>query len=323
MGYDGAASALIATRSIITTDVAQFFTDKYLKYRAAIRGDPIEGDRACEHCGYNLRGLRMGGVCPECGTAIRYRRDPNVPFHEMPLPLIRSFRMSAWLATVSLGSMVVLSFSAPWLPSTPPQTLMVVLALTFLWVVGVWHLTTPLNQPQAARRGFARESRLRLAARWLQLAWLAYAATGVVSTGPGATPPGLLLVALVCWVAGMAGIFALAVLLSRLADWMQDEFAERAFHLAVYGPAIAAGLLLFFGLLGMVAGSSLVVHIGIALSLAILVISLVGFPVGLLSLSRSVSWAAVHAGERRERSLELARRRDRRDPMGRKEDQPT
>ena len=57
--------------------MAQFFTDKYLKYRAALERRPVEDDRQCDQCGYNLRGLRFGGRCPECGTTIRYRRDPT------------------------------------------------------------------------------------------------------------------------------------------------------------------------------------------------------------------------------------------------------
>jgi len=302
--------------------VAQFFTDKYLKYRAALRGDPIRGDQACEHCGYNLRGLRMGGRCPECGTGIIYRRDPNIPFHEMPLSLIRSFRTSAWLASVSNVGVVVMLFIAPWAPIPPRQVSLMTMAVTVLWIVAVWRLTPPLDQPQAASHGFGRQSRPRLAARWLQLAWLGVIATGVVGVGPFFTSPRLLVVAGACWLTGMVGLFALAVLLGRLAGWMRDEFAERTFSLAIYGPATGGVLLLFFILLGLVTGSSLVVPIGIGLSVVMLLVSLLAFPVGLLALSRSVSWAAVHAGESHDRSLELARRRVRRDPMGPKEDLP-
>ena len=34
----------------------------------------IEGDVACERCGYNLRTLKVGGKCPECGEVVRGNR---------------------------------------------------------------------------------------------------------------------------------------------------------------------------------------------------------------------------------------------------------
>ena len=42
--------------------MAQFFTDKYLKYRAALQGRAIDTDKPCDQCEYNLRGLRYGGT---------------------------------------------------------------------------------------------------------------------------------------------------------------------------------------------------------------------------------------------------------------------
>jgi predicted RNA-binding Zn-ribbon protein involved in translation (DUF1610 family) len=33
---------------------------------------PIESDWSCHHCGYNLRGLKTGQRCPECGQITRY-----------------------------------------------------------------------------------------------------------------------------------------------------------------------------------------------------------------------------------------------------------
>ena len=31
----------------------------------------LDKDLPCLHCGYNLRGLKVGGHCPECGSRIR------------------------------------------------------------------------------------------------------------------------------------------------------------------------------------------------------------------------------------------------------------
>ncbi len=50
--------------------MSRFFSPKYLAYRKALTGGPVDRDKPCPSCGYNLRGLRYGGACPECGTAI-------------------------------------------------------------------------------------------------------------------------------------------------------------------------------------------------------------------------------------------------------------
>jgi len=49
--------------------MSQFMSNKYLRY-PRWSGAPIERDLPCENCGYNLRGLSMGGRCPECGDPI-------------------------------------------------------------------------------------------------------------------------------------------------------------------------------------------------------------------------------------------------------------
>ncbi len=46
------------------------------EHEAAKTGELITQDRACPTCGYNLRTLRVGAVCPECGQRIpEPRRD--------------------------------------------------------------------------------------------------------------------------------------------------------------------------------------------------------------------------------------------------------
>jgi hypothetical protein len=36
----------------------------------ALPVEDIQVDTSCLHCGYNLRGLRVDGLCPECGSPI-------------------------------------------------------------------------------------------------------------------------------------------------------------------------------------------------------------------------------------------------------------
>ncbi len=281
--------------------MAQFFTDKYLKYRAALERRPVEGDRQCDQCGYNLRGLRFGGRCPECGTTIRYRRDPTLWFDELPLTLIRRFQRSCLLATVTLFGMMALAVVR--FQAAPPGSGTALLSGIGVWVYAAWRLTVPFDHPRAASLGLGRLSRLRRAARLLQLAWLVFA--GAVA----ASPPRLFLL----WAAGLpavAGLVCLVLYLGRIASWVRDEFAEKAFDLSVFGTVLGSGLSLIITGLGFAMGGLQInfVPFMLVFSLGLTVVSLLAFPVGLLSLSRSVGWSARHARARQARSGELAQR---------------
>ena len=118
--------------------MSQFLTDKYLKYRAALRGLPIEKDKPCDFCAYNLYGLRFGGRCPECGTPITYRRFRELVFHEMPLPLIRRFRLSAWMATIAVAGWFVLLIALLGFGGDPIYLALGVV-LAALWFVASMH----------------------------------------------------------------------------------------------------------------------------------------------------------------------------------------
>lgn len=284
--------------------VARFFTDKYLKYRAALQGGPVTGDRPCEYCGYNLRGLRWGGRCPECGAPIRYRRTVNtLAFDEMPLPLIRRFRLSCRITTVAMVGAIGALMTPIFLSVAVVEVLVVLSVSTLLWLIGSWMLTEPIDAPQAVANGLGPRSRVRRAARWLQFGWAAYALCLVQ-----ASPAGWL--ALLSLAAGMSGVFVLAVHLERFASWVGDEFAAKAFALTLWGTVAAAPLILIMMATRNAFGglTILMAPFVLALGLVLLVAALLAFPVGLFALARSVEWSAFHARERYERGRRLAER---------------
>ena len=287
--------------------MAQFFTDKYLKYRAALERRPVEGDRQCDQCGYNVKGLRFGGRCPECGTPIRYRRDPTLWFDELPLKLIRRFQRSCLLATVTLFGMMALAVVR--FQAAIPGYGTALFAGIGLWVYASWRLTEPFDHPRAASLGLGRLSRLRRAARLLQLGWLVFAVAVGLAVAVAVPPQGLFIL----WVAGpmgVAGLVCLVLYLGRIASWVRDDFAEKAFDLSVLGTVLGAGLLLIILGLGFAMGGLQIYFVPfmLVLSLGLTVVSLLAFPVGLLSLSRSVGWSARHARARQARSGELDQR---------------
>ncbi len=283
--------------------MAQFLTDKYLKYRAALERRPIEDDRQCDQCGYNVKGLKFGGRCPECGTPIRYRRDPTLWFDELPLTLIRRFQRSCLLATVTLFGMMALAVVR--LQAASPGFGTALLAGIGLWVYAAWRLTVPFDHPRAVSLGLGRLSRLRRAARLLQLAWLFFA--GAVAVAAASKWLSLF------WAAGpvgVAGLVCLVLYLGRIASWVRDDFAEKAFDLSVFGTVLGAGLSLIIPGLGLAMGGFAInfVPFMLVFSLGLTVVSLLAFPVGLLSLSRSVGWSARHARARQARSREVDQR---------------
>ena len=58
----------------------------------------VRDEIACKRCGYNLRGLREDGRCPECGTAVglSVRGD------------LLQFSDPAWVETVARGMYIIL-----------------------------------------------------------------------------------------------------------------------------------------------------------------------------------------------------------------------
>jgi predicted amidophosphoribosyltransferase len=71
--------------------VSRFLSAKVLKYRRALVG-AIDTDQLCGQCGYNVRGLRWGGLCPECGSPIVLPDAAHDSLAEAPLPEIRKLR---------------------------------------------------------------------------------------------------------------------------------------------------------------------------------------------------------------------------------------
>ena len=74
----------------------------------------IVEDRPCIKCGYNLIGLKIDGVCPECGRPIKVNRK-NIPRYSdslisAPRIWLANFAFASVLLTLSGIGMFVLLF---------------------------------------------------------------------------------------------------------------------------------------------------------------------------------------------------------------------
>ena len=100
-------------------------------------------------------------------------------------------------------------------------------------------------------------------------------------------------------IVGFAGIVCLGILLGRLAEWVRDDDAERAINLAVWGVPITTCILF------LTTTSMPIVNFVVAW---VWLVSVLAFPYGMLSLSRSVTMSVSHAREYQNR---LRRRHER------------
>jgi hypothetical protein len=274
---------------------------------------PIEHERPCLGCGYDLRGLTREGRCPECGLPISTAPTIDAPISEMPPQMVRIFRTASWLATACVAVLIVLVVGRPWLGVGWEVRSTYFLCLAVIWAMSVWMLTPAIDAPQAISRGFTRNGRLRRAARWLQLGWVLAAGSGLalaildrLAAGPGAAPTPaswvdtLRIARTLGTLTGLAGVFTLGILLQRLAEWTCDREAEAAFNWAVWGIPL-------FSLLMFLTPTIFLVTLLLALLWGGAVCA---FPYALLSLSKSLAWAVRHAGEHQDR---LRRQRERKD----------
>ncbi|HEX5692093.1 MAG TPA: hypothetical protein VFX76_18890, partial [Roseiflexaceae bacterium] len=155
--------------------MSTFFSNKYLKYRRMLeRGEPpIEKDVPCANCGYNIRGLKPGKLCPECGVPIPF------DFETAADPLLSGDHArrarTQWGLTLMCAAIVAfiiarLGFStmwaiAKWPPPGPYLGAATVIATT--WAVGVW-MGTPASMDIRSRA----RTPLRWIGRLSQVLWI-------------------------------------------------------------------------------------------------------------------------------------------------------
>lgn len=198
-------------------------------------GRPIDSDRPCHSCGYNLKGLKYGDRCPECGTPARSRtRHEGSRIFDSPMSYLRRLRTGAVLLVASAFLLIA---SVVWL-HVPSRTMISAGAVTaslIPWCIGVWIVTAP-RPKQPGRENTPEEEwkTVRLLARTSQLAGMLSAVlftsacvieynSTAAGTGPTLVEKIAFLLAGTGFVLQWLGAFAVCEYLARLADWAEDD----------------------------------------------------------------------------------------------------
>ncbi|MEI7657854.1 MAG: hypothetical protein WCK33_07290 [Phycisphaerae bacterium] len=211
---------------------------------------PIAEDRPCRRCGYNLRGLRAGDRCPECGTAIggARRARGRVGIDEAPLERLRVLRAGSLLLASGgpLGTAAfVVAVQAERISSGNDITPLagIVAAIAFLaWAAGAWLVHSP--SPERTSTPDAADGAWRTANRLLAFAPLAACGSLALHLKFNASLTWLVFAAILL-LASLAGYLSLCYFASMLCAWAGDDDTAERFRVSGF-VAIAGGIL--FGL---------------------------------------------------------------------------
>jgi len=199
-------------------------------------GDPIDDDRPCEHCGYNLKGLRTVDLCPECGEPVSFLSSPTLMHPDRPGRVLRdtgrmldaprvylrfvaaAFRLIAIGGLVMFASAVYMFFR----PEIAPAALGLLGAV--VWTIGAVGVCTPrrlgpVRHPIDTKKEWRIERAATVATQplWM-LSFACVLAMLIIDAPAGPLRVGAVAGALV----GAIGVAALCVQLMNLSYWAGD-----------------------------------------------------------------------------------------------------
>jgi hypothetical protein len=235
--------------------------------------DIILNERSCIGCGYSLKGLRLGGNCPECGLAIKGRkRAPRYTDQlvHAPMEWLEVFATGALLMFLAATAALVMFLTLLFVRNV--QVLVVLGGITLGWVVGVWLCSRPRPVMPTTTVNVLREWRgLRIAARVTQCFWplsvllILFAIWVYNTTVSTAALYAAISVAGVSLVVAVGGLGPTCAFLAHLADWAEDSSLAQslrgcAWTIGFCGLVISLAVLnAYTGLLGRAMGGVLAV----------------------------------------------------------------
>lgn len=276
----------------------------------------ITADRSCNRCGYNLKGLRPEGVCPECGAPMQRSSGSdrlNDNLSNAPISYLRTLLLGlllmvvgAVLGSLSLFIVPVLQYKAVGL-----------LGGAVLWWIGVFIVTGKREKgPNAIPDAMLDSAKLQLANRILQASWV-LAGLGWLALTQAGGAMGVIALALVLLMplVGLIGFVPLSLQLSSFADWSGHSHLADLFRGTAWTIAACGVLIVITSALRMVMpATGGFLWMAVIASMAVLGIAQVVFMVSVLMLLGTVQWAIKNAHFAHDRDLRKLERLRNPDP---------
>jgi len=282
-------------------------------------GDPVLSDRPCRKCGYNIRGLREGQRCPECGTPIGgKRRTSRFADNLTDSPmwyLVVVLSGSVFMALSLVGSFVFSAFerarSANWNPLPVWVVAVGAGVLGLLWLGGV--VLTTSRRPHGehtVRDPILDSEKMRWGARLAQVVFLAGVLTRYLATSTGNAAAEFAAGVLVY--VSLIAVAPLSVYLGSLLDWAGDTGGGDRMRNSAWAFVVGGGGALVFDLLLRAPiGFKMIVAVLLVLCSLAVLIGVVLFVLSVLGLAYTSGWALQNAGARRAREARMAERKRR------------
>lgn len=208
----------------------------------------IDEDLICVCCGYNLRGLDPGGLCPECGVAVKRSIQGNLLRYADPAWLARLIGGVHWMlagtiaaVVLSLGGVFVAGIiSGDTASARSDEVSGLILGASFwlgmiLGLVGCWKLTSPDPGRLAAEPPWSA----RRATRWLPL-------FGLLGLTTVALAPAVIYAAVISTMVTMVWCVVLLAYLRQLAGRIPDARLLRHCRRANWGAILFLGIFPFW-----------------------------------------------------------------------------
>jgi predicted Zn-ribbon and HTH transcriptional regulator len=184
--------------------------------------------RPCRKCGYDLKGLRVGNLCPECGQTIRLAPKPvNARAGTMTDADPRYVRLIlAGFATMSAGILLsifgfVISLFYPIFGAAA------LLLGAAAWAAGVWIISQPRPADFAELENpILDATRSRLTVRVAAALWAAFVVLNLVArvaSGVSFLGPTLDIGAGIAGLAAFVGLIPISIFVAELEFWMSDD----------------------------------------------------------------------------------------------------
>tara|TARA_R110000782_G_scaffold13976_2_gene40901 strand:- start:3384 stop:4637 length:1254 start_codon:yes stop_codon:yes gene_type:complete len=211
----------------------------------------ITETRLCRKCEYDLKGLSVGGTCPECGEPIRAARKFNARDGQMtdaPPRFVRAVILG--FALMSAGILATVGGLAMALFGLSIGPLLL-LAGAGAWPAGVWILSRPRPERFAEQENPVLDSeKFRLGVRVAAGLWagsVLLIALGVLLEAGGMTGAAKATIVLgaIAGLGGLVGLVPISIFVAELEFWMSDDSGGWQLR-------GAAWCMMIFGVLGVV-----------------------------------------------------------------------